>query len=123
MHCLTLAAWGMRHICWTVRLCIQVVDHFVLLEESLANVSIITHHIFLVRMLNSTFPLAAVTAYANCTDGEVRLANGTTDQVTGIIDGRLEVCFNHAWGTVCQNSFQSSEASVVCSLMGHFTGM
>ena len=66
------------------------------------------------------FTSVSATVYANCTDGEVRLANGTTDQVAGITDGRLEICYNHAWGTVCQNSFQSSEASVTCSQMGQF---
>ena len=96
-------------------------DHSVLLEESLVNVSysIITNtyvHFSYVSISTS----APVTAYANCTDGEVRLANGTTDQAAGVIDGRLEICYNHAWGTVCQNSFQSSEASVACSQMGLF---
>ena len=28
--------------------------------------------------------------------------------------GRLEVCVNSAWGTVCSNAFGASDAAVAC---------
>ena len=44
-----------------------------------------------------------------CTHGEVRLANGPNPN-----EGRVEVCINNAWGTVCHNEFSSEDAKVIC---------
>ena len=52
-----------------------------------------------------------------CVDGEVRLVGG----VNGTI-GRLEVCHNRAWGTVCNRRFGTNEASVICRQLGFTTG-
>ena len=49
---------------------------------------------------------------AECTDWEVRLVNGFTEN-----EGRLEVCRYNIWGTVC-NSEQASMARVVCRQLG-----
>lgn len=54
------------------------------------------------------------TLYANCTTGNVRLVNGTNK-----LEGRVEVCINHAWGTVCDSTFSEDEASIICNLLGH----
>ena len=58
------------------------------------------------------------TQMANCTTGEVRLVgSGDGDE------GRLEVCVNSAWGSVCSDGFDLEETSVVCtSLGGYFDG-
>ena len=37
-------------------------------------------------------------------------------------EGRLEVCVNRAWGTVCRNEFDSFEAEVSCHSLGGFNG-
>ena len=44
-----------------------------------------------------------------CTQGDIRLVNGTSQ-----ISGRLEVCMNNAWGTMCSEQVTSTEAGVVC---------
>ena len=48
--------------------------------------------------------------FANCTHGELRLVGGAVAH----LEGRVEICINNAWGTVCDNKFSSEDAQVVC---------
>ncbi len=58
----------------------------------------------------------STTTNANCSDNNVRLVN---DSRSDLLDGRVEVCINRAWGTVCSEGFNDEDAQVVC---GSFTG-
>ena len=51
---------------------------------------------------------------AQCTDGEVRLVNGDASY-----EGRVEVCVNEAWGTVCSDDWDNTEAQIVCIQLGY----
>ena len=51
----------------------------------------------------------------NCTNGAIRLVKEDTND---LLEGRVEICINDAWGTVCDNQFGSLEASVVCGQLG-----
>ena len=49
----------------------------------------------------------------NCSDGDVRLEGGGN-----VLEGRVEICVNNAWGTVCENTFSNNDAHVVCTSIG-----
>ena len=48
-----------------------------------------------------------------CTDGDVRLEGGSREYV-----GRIEVCYNEMWGTVCDDDVDGLVAEVVCRQLG-----
>ena len=50
----------------------------------------------------------------DCADGRIRLMNGSQPSLT---EGRVEICYNNTYGTVCDDFFDEKAASVVCEGM------
>ena len=62
------------------------------------------------------FQSAPATTPVCCHDGDIRLVGGSVTN-----EGRVEICYNNQWGTVCDDLFGSPEARVVCRQLGYST--
>ena len=50
-----------------------------------------------------------------CNDGDVRLVGGASEK-----EGRVEICINNIWGTVCDDRWTAVDAGVVCRQLNYF---
>ena len=58
------------------------------------------------------YPLSS----APCNDGQLRLAGSNVDN-----EGRVEICLNNEWGTICDDNWSIKDANVACRVLG-FSG-
>ena len=49
-----------------------------------------------------------------CQNGDIRLVNGTT-----AFEGRVEICWNETWGTICDGFWSGFDAQVACGQLGY----
>ena len=72
------------------------------------------------RMNRYLLHTADTTSAGFCSDGELRLGNRTDDYDDWTRRGRVELCINNAWGTVCDTSFSVPDALVTCNQLTGF---
>ena len=53
--------------------------------------------------------------HAGCVTGDLRLAGTGSSSM----QGRVELCNNNQWGTVCDDSWGDQDAQVVCTQLGY----
>ena len=70
--------------------------------------------IIMMQFYNFVFLFSTAAVSDQCSHGDVRLVNGTTLQ-----EGRLEICYNSNWGTVCQDRWGNEDSFVVCRQLGY----
>ena len=64
---------------------------------------------------NNEFNHVGLTTYSSifslldCSNGEIRLVGGNHP-----LEGRVEICYDGAWGTVCSDHWDINDARVVC---------
>ena len=51
---------------------------------------------------------------ATCIDGEIRLVSSPHEHA-----GRVEICHDNHYGTVCEDDWSTEDANVVCGQMGY----
>lgn len=49
-----------------------------------------------------------------CVDWKIRLTNGNKQS-----EGRVEVCFNNEYGTICDDLWDELDATVICRHLGY----
>ena len=62
-------------------------------------------------LVSSCYPFIAPGV---CSDGTIQLADGLIEQ-----EGRVEVCIDGVWGTVCDDGWDKTDVHVACQQLGH----
>ena len=53
------------------------------------------------------------TIITDCSNGDIRLVNSDS-----ILEGRVEICYDRVWGTVCSRGWEVQDAGIACKQLG-----
>ncbi len=65
------------------------------------------------RLYSSTIIVITI---GQCTENSLRLVGANVPN-----EGRVEICINNAWGTICDDGWDINDATVVCRQLGYLT--
>ena len=88
------------------------------IEDLRIHVSLLSYDIQIRRITILVFFFQGLdTKRSNCSDGDLQLVGGVNPR-----EGRVEVCFSQAWGSICPNSFGGDDAAVICRQLNQTLG-
>ena len=103
--CLTVfTVWDLKTICWNVliQVLVTISATKTFLQLLLSSVQVSKAQIMVANVTTNVV--------ADCEEGEVRLEDGTHES-----NGRVEICQNGIWGSVCSDTMWGVEdACIVC---------
>ena len=66
--------------------------------------------------MNLNLYMSCTAVNDTCLEGDVRLVDGENQ-----FEGRVEICLNRVWGSVCDDFWNSFDSIVVCRQLGYAT--
>ena len=79
-----------------------------------AGVQCVARELHNFRYMRNFINHRSVVCLTGCTPGSIRLRDGST-----IMNGRVEMCLNGDWGTVCDDYWSTMDANVACRQLGY----
>ena len=65
------------------------------------------------RLMTTSFHYVITALGTDCTHGQIRLRGGSNNRT-----GRVEICVDGTWGTVCDDGWSYNGARVACRQLG-----
>jgi hypothetical protein len=76
-------------------------------------VALVRLHVSISDNIILTFQNTPAILGITCNQGSVRVSGGSSQQ------GRVEICINNNWGTVCDDGWSTIDANIVCRQLGY----